>query len=73
MEVQEITFNYFARPHPRDLNIFLCDDDDGHTKKILLSMFQNLLWVYGMAWMSVRFPCLKFCPSPPLYTSKVLE
>ncbi len=31
-----------------------------------LSMFQNLLWVYGMAWMSVRFPGLKFCPSPPL-------
>ncbi len=29
-------------------------------------MFQNLLWVYGMAWMSVRFPGLKFCPSPPL-------
>ncbi len=31
-----------------------------------LSMFQNLLWVYGMSWMSVRFPGLKFCPSPPL-------
>ncbi len=29
-------------------------------------MFQNLLWVYEMAWMSVRFPGLKFCPSPPL-------
>ncbi len=29
-------------------------------------MFQNMLWVYGMAWMSVRFPGLKFCPSPPL-------
>ncbi len=29
-------------------------------------MFQNLLWVYGMAWMSVSFPGLKFCPSPPL-------
>ncbi len=32
-------------------------------------MFQNLLLVYGMARMSVRFPGLKFCPSPPLYIS----
>ncbi len=23
--------------------------------------------IYEMAWMSVRFPGLKFCPSPPLY------
>ncbi len=23
MEVQEITFNYFARPQPRDLNFFI--------------------------------------------------
>ncbi len=34
-------------------------------------MFQNLLWVYGMAWMSVRFPGLKFCPSPPLMIAEV--
>jgi len=25
--------------------------------------FQNLLWVYGMGWMGVRFPGLKFCSS----------
>ncbi len=43
---------------------FLCD---GHTNRIIgLSMFQNLLWMYGMAWMSVRFPGLKLCPSTPL-------
>ncbi len=36
-------------------------------------MFQNLLWVYGMAWMSVRFPGLKFCPSPPLLYSICYE
>lgn len=44
---------------------FLCNDDDGHTKNIVVR-FQNLLWVYGMAWMRVRFPGLKFCSSPPL-------
>ncbi len=32
-------------------------------------MFQNLLWVYGMAWMTMRFHGLKFCPSPPLTVS----
>ncbi len=41
---------------------------DGHKNKLIgLSVFQSLLWVYGMAWMSVRFPNLKFCPSPPLH------
>ncbi len=25
--------------------------------------FHNLLWVYRMDWMSVRFPSLKLCPS----------
>ncbi len=64
MEVQKKTFNYFAQPQPRNWN-FLCNDDDGHTKNIVV-WFQNLLWVYGMAWMSVRFPSLKFCSSPPL-------
>ncbi len=34
-----------------------------------MSTFQNLLWVYGMACLSVRFPSLKFCPSPPLILS----
>ncbi len=53
MEVQKITFNYFAWPQPRDFNFFI-NDDDGHTKNIVV-WFQNLLWVYGMAWMSVRF------------------
>ncbi|KAL0187932.1 hypothetical protein M9458_015031 [Cirrhinus mrigala] len=28
---------------------------------------KKLLLVYGMAWMSVRFPSLKFCPSPALF------
>ncbi len=55
--------NYFPRPRLKT-QTFLCD---GHTNRLLgLSMFQNLLWVYGMAWMSVRFPGLKFCPSLPL-------
>ncbi len=66
MEVQKITFNHFAWPQPRNWN-FLCNDDDGHTKNIVV-WFQNLLWVYGMAWMRVRFPGLKFCSSPPLVT-----
>ncbi len=37
-------------------------------------MVQNVLWVYGMgmAWMSVRFPGLKFCPSPPLSATPLL-
>ncbi len=37
-------------------------------------MVQNFLWVYGMgmAWMSVRFPGLKFCPSPPLSATLLL-
>ncbi len=26
-----------------------------------LNFFQNLLWMYEMAWTSVRFPGLKFC------------
>ncbi len=38
-------------------------------KKYCCLWFQNLLWVYVMAWMRVRFPGLKFCPSPPLHTS----
>ncbi len=52
--------------HGPDLRLktFLCDGDTN--RLIGLSMFQNLLWVYGMAWMSVRFPGLKFYPSPPL-------
>ncbi len=66
MEVQKITFNYFACPQP--IETFLCNDDDGHTKNIVVR-FQNLLWVYGMAWMRVRFPGLKFCSSPPLTTA----
>ncbi len=48
------------------IETFLCNDDDGHTKNIVV-WFQNLLWVYGMAWMRVRFPGLKFCYSPPLH------
>ncbi len=35
-------------------------------QKIGLSVFQNLLWVYEITWISVRFPVLNFCPSPPL-------
>ncbi len=35
-------------------------------QKNIVVRFQNWLWVYGMAWMSVRFPGLKFCSSPPL-------
>ncbi len=55
--------NYFPRPRLKAYT-FLCD---GHTNRLIgLTMFQNLLWVYGMAWMSVRFPGLKFCPSPSL-------
>ncbi len=57
--VQKRTFNHFPR---LQLKTF-----DGHTHRLIgLSMFQNLSWVYGMAWVSVRFPGLKFCPSPPL-------
>ncbi len=41
MEVQVITFNYFSWPQPRDLNLFsLCDDDDGHTKNIVVRGFK---------------------------------
>ncbi len=64
MEVQKITFNYFAWPQPR-IETFLCNDDDGHTKNIVV-WFQNVLWVCGMTWMRVRFPGLKFSSSPPL-------
>ncbi len=63
MEVQEITFNYFTRPQPRDLNIYVMMMA---IQKYCCPWFQNLLWVYVMAWMRVRFPGLKFCPSPPL-------
>ncbi len=35
-------------------------------QKNIVVWFQNLLWMYGMAWMRVRFPGLKFCSSPPL-------
>ncbi len=48
MEVQVITFNYFAQPQPRDLP-FLCDDDDdddGHTKHIVVRGF--LIFVVGV-------------------------
>ncbi len=64
MEVQKITFNYFARPQPRNWNFFYATMMMAIQKNIV--RFQNLLWVYGMAWMRVRFPGLKFCPSPPL-------
>ncbi len=60
-EGEKRTFNYFPRPR---LKTFLCD---GHTNRMTgLSVFQSLLWVYGMVWMSVRFPGLKFSPSSPL-------
>ncbi len=36
MRVQVITLNYFARPQPRDLNLFSQCDDDGHTKNIVV-------------------------------------
>ncbi len=50
--VQKRTFNYFPRPRLKTWT-FLCD---GHINRLIgLSMFQNLFWVYGMAWMSVRF------------------
>ncbi len=54
---------YFPRPQLKTWT-FLCD---GQTNWLIcLPMFQNLLWMYGMAWMSVRFPGLKLCPSTPL-------
>ncbi len=66
--VQKRTFNYFPWPRLKTYT-FLCD---GHTNRLIgLSMFQNLLWVYGMAWMSVRFPGMKFCPIPPLIRMNV--
>ncbi len=55
----------FSTALTKDLDLFMLWSCYGHMD-IGLSMFQNLLWVYGMAWMSVRFPGLKFCPSPPL-------
>ncbi len=65
------TFNYFARPQPKDLKLFYVMAIQ--KKKIGLSVFQNLLWVYGMAWMNVRFPSLKFCPSPPMAIIPVID
>ncbi len=67
MEVQKITLIILHGPS-LGIETFLCNDDDGHTKNIVV-WFQNVLWVYGMAWMRVRFPGLKFCPSPPLKES----
>ncbi len=64
MEVRETTFNYFAQPQHRDLNFFI--RWWWPYKIYCCTWFQNVLWVYGMAWMSVRLPSLKFCPSPTL-------
>ncbi len=51
--VQKRSFNYFPPPRLKTYT-FVCD---GHTNRLIrLSRFQNLLWVYGTAWMSVRFP-----------------
>ncbi len=54
-----ITLNYFTRPQPRDLNFFYLM----MMVKQKIVVRDPLLWVHGMAWMSVRFPGLKFCPS----------
>ncbi len=63
MEVQKIPLIILHGPS-LGIETFLCNDDDGHTKNIFVQ-FQNLLWMYGMAWMRVRFPGLKFFPVCP--------
>ncbi len=55
----------FEWPQPKVLNLFLNVMAIQKKKKKGYSWFQNLL--YGMAWMSARYPCLKFCPSPALF------
>ncbi len=70
MEVQKITFNYFARPQPRNLNFFYAMMMMAIQKNIVVQ-FKNLLWVYGMAWMRVRFsrPEILFQSAPvAIYT-----
>ncbi len=62
--VQERTFNYFAWPQPKVLNLFFFKHD-GHAKKGLSVVSECVVGVWD-AWMSVRFPCLKFCLSPAL-------
>ncbi len=65
MEVQEITFIILSSPSQGFK--LLCDDDDGHTKNIVVRDFKICCGCMG--WPGcVRFPGLKFCPSPPLYT-----
>ncbi len=60
--------NIFEWPQPTVLNLFLnVMAIQKNEEKKGYPWFQNLLWVYGMAWMSVRFPCLKFCPSSALF------
>lgn len=41
-------YSYFARLQPKDFNLFYAMA----LQKIVLCMFQNVLWVYGMVWMS---------------------
>ncbi len=53
MEVQEITFNYFARPQPRDLNFYVMMMMMMAIQKYCCPWFQNLLWVYGWPGCSV--------------------
>ncbi len=43
MEVQEITFNYFARPQPRDLNFYVMMMMMMAIQKILLSVVSKFV------------------------------
>ncbi len=62
MEVQEITFNYFARPQPRNLNFYVMMA----IQKILLSVFSK--FVVGV-WDGLDeceiFPAWNFVPVRP--------
>ncbi len=64
MKVQLITLNYFARPQPRALNLFMWWWWWSY-KKYCCLWFQNLLWVYGMAWWVWDFPSWNLVPVRP--------
>ncbi len=64
MEVQKITFNYFAWPQPRNWN-FLCNDDDGHTKNNCcpVSKFVVVVWD-GLDESDISRPEILFQSTP---------
>ncbi len=63
MEVQKITFNYFARPQPRNWNFFM------QWWKILLSGFKICCGCMGWPGWERDFPAWNFVPVRPCQPS----